>query len=462
MPPPHRINARDLSIRLQAMGPTSASELAAAFRVDPSTITRNLAQIGDSLVSLGATRRTRYAIRRGVCGAHTWPIHRIGWRGDAHAWATLESYHGAWRIAWENGAPEWASAFSDREGVWNGFPFFVSDLRPQGYLGCGIARRITDTHTLPPDPRDWQDDDTLIYLSIAGHDLPGDLILGDSCLRRALAQGITPLPASTLSADAATTRYAEMALTSASDPPIGSSAGGEQPKFLAHVADGEGGGRPVIVKFSPPVDQTAGRRWADLLSMEFHALGVLAGAGLSIPGHRLIESGNRFFLEASRFDRHPNGGRSGIVSLEALHHAAVGGISRDWSALSGNLLAAGLIASETLDRIRRLQAFGEMIGNTDMHPGNLSFRLTDSLPFSLSPAYDMLPMLWAPGSGGEIAARDFQPLPPVPANAPYWREMLPLARAFWEIAAADPRISAEMTAAARQASRALEKIAARL
>lgn len=462
MPPPHRIDARDLSVRLQAMGPTGASELAAAFRVDPSTITRNLARIGDSLVSLGATRRTRYAIRRVIRGAHTWPIHRIGGRGDARTWATLEAYHGAWRVGWENGAPEWASAFSDREGVWNGFPFFLSDLRPQGYLGRGIARRIADTHALPPDPRDWQDDDTLIYLATAGHDLPGDLVLGDTCLRQALAAGITPLAAATLSAGEASTRYAEMAAAAASGSPIGSSAGGEQPKFLAHLADGEGGDQPVIVKFSPPVDQTAGRRWADLLTMEFHALRVLAGAGFSLPGHRLIESGNRLFLEAPRFDRHPHGGRGGVVSLEALHHAAVGGVSRDWSALVGNLLGAGLVTRETLDQARRLQAFGEMTANTDMHPGNLSFRLTDSLPFSLAPAYDMLPMLWAPGPGGETSARDFQPLPPAPADAPFWREMLPLARTFWENAAADPRISTEMTSAARRAARALDKLAARL
>ena len=444
------------------MGPTGASELAAAFRVDPSTITRNLARIGDSLVSLGATRRTRYAIRRGIRGAHTWPIHRIGSRGDACAWATLESYHGAWRIAWENGAPEWASAFSDREGIWNGFPFFLSDLRPQGYLGRGIARRIHDTHALPPDPRDWDDDDTLIYLATAGHDLPGDLVLGDACLRRALAMSITPPSASTLLPDEATARYAEMAATAASGPPIGSSAGGEQPKFLAHLADGESGDRPVIVKFSPPMDQTTGRRWADLLTMEFHALRLLAGAGLSLSGHRLVESGNRLFLESPRFDRHPHGGRGGIVSLEALHHAALGGASRDWVALGGDLFGAGLVTAETLDQTHRLQAFGEMIGNTDMHSGNLSFHLTDKLPFTLAPAYDMLPMLWAPSSGGEIVYRDFQLLPPTPATAPFWREMLPLARKFWESAAADPLISAEMTTAAHNASRALEKVAARL
>lgn len=461
MPPPNRITARDLSIRLQAMGPTGASELAATFRVDPSTVTRNLARIGDSLVSLGATRRTRYAIRRDIRGNHTWPVHRIGPEGGVRAWAALESYHGAWRVRWESGVPEWASAFSDREGIWNGFPFFLSDLRPQGYLGRGIARRIAATHALPPDPRDWQDDDTLVYLATAGHDLPGDLVLGDTCLRRALAMGINPPPASSLSADEATARYAEMAATAASDPPIGSSAGGEQPKFLAHITDGESGGRPVIVKFSPPLDQTAGRRWADLLTMEFHALRILADAGLSIPGHRLIESGDRLFLEAPRFDRHPHGGRGGIVSLEALHHASIGGVSRDWSASVGKLLEAGFATQETLDQTRRLQAFGEMIANTDMHPGNLSFHLTDTLLFGLTPAYDMLPMLWAPGPGGEITVRDFQPLPPVPASAPFWREMLPLARAFWENVSTDPRISGEMTAASRNASRALEAVAAR-
>src|SRR5690606_41232569 len=55
----------------------------------------------------------------------------------------------------------------------------------------------------------------------------------------------------------------------------GSSAGGEQPKFLARLLDGSGAERSVLVKFSAPMDQTPGRRWADLLACEWLALEIL-------------------------------------------------------------------------------------------------------------------------------------------------------------------------------------------
>ena len=53
-----------------------------------------------------------------------------------------------------------------------------------------------------------------------------------------------------------------------------------------------------------------------------------------------------------------------------------------------------------------LYAFGTLIGNSDMHAGNLSFvsaSVSDQgRPYALSPAYDMLPMVFSPAAGGVI------------------------------------------------------------
>lgn len=322
-------------------------------------------------------------------------------------------------------------------------------------------RRIAQAHRLPEDLRSWEDDDTLSYLATCGEDLPGDLSVGDTCLRRALAMQMTPAPESTLAPHQAMTRYPDMATRAASDPPPGSSAGGEQPKFLATLEESGIERRPVLVKFSPPMIQGLGRRWADLLAMEFHALAILAEAGLADHGHRLIDAGGRRFLEVTRFDRTTAGGRSGVVSLEALHGSAVGGSSVSWTDRVLDLEQAGLVDASTVRDTRRLQAFGELIGNTDMHAGNLAFRLTDELPFTLAPAYDMLPMLWAPGPQGELMDRSFAPQPPVPAAAEAWREMLDLARDFWNRVIGDQRVSREFAATARAAGEALARLAGR-
>jgi hypothetical protein len=59
-----------------------------------------------------------------------------------------------------------------------------------------------------------------------------------------------------------------------------------------------------------------------------------------------------------------------------------------------------------------LYAFGTLIGNTDMHGGNLSFVNASvselGRPYALSPAYDMLPMAFSPAAGGVI--RDTVPV----------------------------------------------------
>lgn len=424
--------------------------------MDRSTITRALGALGEDLVSLGATRRTRYALRRKIREASSWPVYRIDASGQAAPFATLESFHGAWRVRWEGQAPAWAGHFCDREGLWEGFPFFLADLRPQGFLGRSIIRQIARSHQLPEDSRAWIDDDTLIFLASFGEDVPGDLVTGDECLRSALA---ARFQAALSPADIAH-RYPELAAQAASGPPPGSSAGGEHPKFLATIQEGDSARRAVLVKFSPPLGQELGRRWADLLAMEFHALEILAEAGLADRGHRLIDAGGRRFLESPRFDRTPQGGRRGAVSLEALHAAACGGLPPDWTGRVLDLEAAGLVDQESVRQTRRLQAFGELIGNTDMHAGNLAFRMGDELPFTLTPAYDMLPMLWAPGPQGELSERSFAPRPPLPAAAAEWREMLGLAREFWQRVAGDERISGNFRASAGSAGTVLTQLSA--
>jgi hypothetical protein len=201
----------------------------------------------------------------------------------------------------------------------------------------------------------------------------------------------------------------------------GSSTGGEQPKFLSYVRQPDGSFQAVLVKFSAPMSQDAGRRWADLLACEFHAHEVLAEVGLAMQGACLFDAGGRRFLEIPGFDRYGAGGRRGIVSLESLT-TALEGLPRDWLEGAEILLRHGLLDSESLATIRLLHAFGELIGNSDMHTCNLSFFLDDSMPLRVTPCYDMLPMLWAPGSQREIVSRRFAPLPPLPMYEDEWHQ----------------------------------------
>src|SRR3546814_15107976 len=106
----------------------------------------------------------------------------------------------------------------------------------------------------------------------------------------------------------------------------------------------------------------------------------------------LVDADGYTCLEVQRFDRTANVlGRRGFVSLLALDAAFVGDGARDWSLAAERLAALGLITADTAARIARLYWFGRLIGNSDMHPGNLGFHLVDAGPLGLAPAYDMLP-----------------------------------------------------------------------
>jgi len=129
---PVSITRASLVPLIQAHGPVSATDLAAALRVNRTSITRALAGFGDELVTVGATRATRYLLRRTVRQAgNRWRIYRIDEFGRASEWAELEALHGRrWRLIWRNHPPEWAGWFTDKHGLWSGFPFFLatSDL----------------------------------------------------------------------------------------------------------------------------------------------------------------------------------------------------------------------------------------------------------------------------------------------------------------------------------------------
>jgi hypothetical protein len=438
---PSQINRENLAPLIRARGPVSATELAAALRVNRTTIARSLPDFGDELVTLGATRSTRYLLRREIRNiGNRWPVYSIDANGRAGEWAELEALHEhLWRVNWAGDPPDWAGIFMEENGLWNGFPFFLSDARPQGFLGRAIASRISRALQLPDDPRSWNDEDVLVYHQTAGEDLPGNLVVGDDCLRRALARSADLASDRTIREEEREIFYPLRAVEVSQDLP-GSSAGGEQPKFLATLCAEDGGFRPVLVKFTAPMEQENGRRWADLLVCEFHAHEVLAEAGFSNPGALLSDAGGRRFLETPRFDRRGASGRLGVVSLEALSAASVG-LARDWSTAVGELARRGMIDSNSLATVQRLQAFGELIGNSDMHAGNLSFFLGESMPLRVTPSYDMLPMLWAPSTQGELVERRFAPSPPLPAMTDTWREAAVLAEDFWSRVAADQRLT---------------------
>ena len=128
----------------------------------------------------------------------------------------------------------------------------------------------------PSDVRLWSGDQTLRWLVRHGWDGVGALVVGEEAYGRYVKAALTPPDAVPRAKRAR--RYADLALDAVRHGLPGSSAAGEQPKFLA-LREDDDGVVPVLVKFSPPVDNPVAERVADLLIAEHLALRAIATAG---------------------------------------------------------------------------------------------------------------------------------------------------------------------------------------
>jgi len=333
------------------------------------------------------------------------------------------------------------------QAIFPDWPWFLETLRPEGFLGHGFARHRGSTIRAPDDLTRWSADDVLRAAVRFGEDMPGNFIVGDEAL--AVFDSISPA-AGDVAAEPRRTVYDALATKALAGESVGSSAGGEQPKFCTiHREKGET--RHLIVKFSPPRDSQAGVRWSELLACEHIALETLADAGMPASRARWHESDARCYLEVTRFDRIGARGRRGMVSLKHLDLAYYG-LLDDWPSAADRLERDGWIVARDADVLRILGWFGVFIGNTDMHFGNVSLFLDDALPLALAPAYDMLPMFWRPTSTGEVVLREFSVSRPPPSGRPEVGRAANMAVDFWGRVERDSRISDGFRAVVRVAA----------
>ncbi len=441
---------------LRSRGPTPAGEVMAALSVSQPTLSRLARAAGPRVVRIGNARRSRYALRREVRRiGGSWPVYAVDHTGTIRPAATLQALHPrAWWYASEPMPPWLRGEFAD--GVFPDLPWFLDDLRPQGFLGWAFARRHAENLGLGPDPRLWSADEVVVALLQHGEDLPGNLVLGDIAGER-LQSAMRYPPAAIAEVDRAR-RYGELATSAMEGDLAGSSAGGEQPKFTTCVSMPDGGFRQVLVKFSPPKRTTVGRRWADLLRCEHLALDVMRAAGLPASHSAWIEGERRVFLEVERFDRVGAWGRCGAVSLLAFD-AAYYGLLDSWAAAAERMQLDGWLGEVSADALRVLWWFGRLIGNSDMHFGNVGLLLGEDRVLRLAPTYDMLPMQYRPTTTGEIVDPAFAVALPPPRQRRQWQIAAEMACAFWQRIAEDDVVSAGFRKLARANGSEVERAA---
>jgi hypothetical protein len=372
--------------------------------------------MGDEIVRIGSGPSIQYAIRDGSRGIDDVPVYRVDVEGQLLLLG--------WLIAVQ---PE-GYVMRQEGGIklhYEGLPWWLYDMLPQGFLGRAYARRHADELGLPTNPQEWNDAHALRALLQHGEATTGNLLLGDRSRERFLNQ-----PAQTPVDDAVRGEtYVRLADEATRGELPESSAGGEQPKFVTYAMTPDGP-RHVLVKFSVAEQNPVAERWRDLLLAEHIAAETLLAAGVEAVTTQLFDHGGQRFLEAERFDRAGDLGRHALVSLSALDAEFVGMGAGAWPGATLRLSAKGHIQEQAHSGAAFLHAFGTLIGNTDMHFGNLSFLSDHGRPYELAPAYDMLPMGFSPRRSGELP--DALPEPSIVSSVDnqLWTRALEVARDY--------------------------------
>lgn len=400
-------NRSEMIHQLLRNGPKTARQLADIINVSQPTLSRALKALGDDIIRIGAASSIQYALRDTFRGFNSAPIYRITEEGTLRSLGQL--------------IPVYPDGFvmEQVDGVClhsDGLPWWLFDMRPQGYLGRAYASAYSMQLGISPNPDRWSDSDIIRALLAHGHDAVGNLLIGEQARNQFLnMQAPTPVDRATV--------YPTLARAVSSGEAPGSSAGGEQPKFCTYTERGH-----VIVKFTAQDDNPISERWRDLLQAEHLAL-----KALGVETEVFDFEGQRF-LEIPRFDRVGLLGRRGLFSLQALDAEFVGRAREPWPVLVNELVKQKHVHPDAITSTARLWAFGMLIGNTDMHHGNLSFISSHGRPYHLAPAYDILPMGFAPKSGGEIV-NTLRPVTLLEGiRGETWREALELAETFFTLA----------------------------
>ncbi len=250
----------EIRIRL-GQGLLTARQLAENMQVSQPTVSRALTVLGDDILRIGSGRSIQYALRDAGRGLGDIPVYRVAADGTLRRLGILTPVRPEGFVMRQDDGLDLHS---------DSLPWWLLDMRPQGFLGRAYAERHAAALGLPPRLAEWSDTNMLRALLAHGHDVVGNLLLGDIARERFID---APPPVPVEPADFP----AHAAAAERGDPP-GSSAGGEQPKFAAFTD------RHVLVKFTAAADNPVTRRWRDLLAAEHLAAQVLIDA--SIPAAR--------------------------------------------------------------------------------------------------------------------------------------------------------------------------------
>jgi hypothetical protein len=429
----HLIQLEQL-LRLQGITKTSA--ILQTLNISKATLSRIAAQLPSSIIRFGKGSKTQFGLLNALHSIDSkLPIFHVQENGQLLPIAQLAVFHGQKYLMTTHDVV----TKKTNETLYLGFPPHLAEMVPQGFMGRAFAENFSTELCIPNRPIDWSNDHALIAIARRGEDLPGNWIIGKESAERFQNKAY---------AEISRADYPTLSRSAMIGQPAGSSAGGEQPKFSALVE-----GEHRLVKFAGMDATPAQIRWRDLLVCEHLALNLLSEYGIDAAKSGLHEIENQLFLEIKRFDRVGIRGRKSILTLASIddHHF---GMRDNWCSASERMLRSGLINSTAAQKIQLLDAFALCISDSDRHFYNLSFfcnsnGFNGTETYQLAPAFDKLPMQYAP-IAGQLIHKPIKAVTPLAQMIPVWAKAKSMALDFWNRVDQNKLISKEFKSIAKE------------
>lgn len=160
-------------IRMQlSAGPMPTAKLLEKLGISQPSMSRALAKLGDEIVRLGAAKSIHYSLRDTNRRLPDIPVYRVTTEGLIRELGTLIPVRPDGFVMQQK---DGKSLHSDS------LPWWLFDMRPQGYLSRAFVARYGAELGLPDRLKDWTDTHALRALLLYGHDIVGNILLGGKC-----------------------------------------------------------------------------------------------------------------------------------------------------------------------------------------------------------------------------------------------------------------------------------------
>ena len=176
--------------------PAPAAWLVQQLGVTRPVLSRLVAEAGGQVLRIGKARATAYVARATTDAGSAWPLWRMRPDATLEELGSLYALRGdRFQFEADGHRPNLMRPVENLPGHFPCLPWFLDDLRPQGFLGRTLAHRQAARLGVPEDLNRWRLRDTLLAITHTGGTGIGDLLLGQQAADLAVAESAAPADA---------------------------------------------------------------------------------------------------------------------------------------------------------------------------------------------------------------------------------------------------------------------------